>query len=135
VINNVDATLTVYADKLRLEEVFNNLLSNAVKYMGKSAGTIVVEAQQQHDLVRISVKDTGIGMTQEQIGHVFEEFYKGDTSRHDLQSSGLGLPICKRIVEKHGGTIWVENPGMGKGSTLYFTLPLHQETSVNNCNQ
>jgi PAS domain S-box-containing protein len=135
VINNVDTALIVYADKLRLEEIFNNLFSNAVKYMGTSAGTIIIETQQKHDLVRISVKDTGIGMTEEHISHVFEEFYKGETSRHDLQSSGLGLPICKRIVEKHGGTIWVESPGVGKGSTLYFTLPLRQETTVDNCNQ
>jgi len=70
----------------------------------------------------MSVKDTGIGTNKEQMGKVFNEFYKADDSRHNLGSSGLGLSIVKRIVEKHGGKIWVESPGPDKGSTFYFTL-------------
>jgi len=66
-------------------------------------------------------------VSQQQIDRIFDDFYKVDSARHDLESSGLGLPICKRIVEKHGGKIWVESPGLGKGTTLYFTLPLNSK--------
>jgi len=62
-------------------------------------------------------------MNKKQISQVFDEFYKADESRHDFDSSGLGMPISKRIVEKHGGEIWAESPGIGKGTTFYFTIP------------
>lgn len=62
-------------------------------------------------------------MTKGQINSIFAEFYKVDPARRDLDSSGLGLSICKRIVEKHGGRIWAESPGLGKGTTFYFTIP------------
>jgi len=120
--NIIDEEIVVTADELRLGEVFNNLISNAVKYSGNNGGSINIEANNGKDCVTISVSDIGIGMTKEQMEHIFDEFYKADDSRHNLDSSGLGLNICKRIVEKHGGKIWVESPGEGKGSTFYFTL-------------
>ena len=61
-------------------------------------------------------------MSEEQLTHMFDEFYKADESRHNLDSSGLGLSITKKIIEKHGGHIWAESEGKGKGSTFYFTL-------------
>jgi signal transduction histidine kinase len=61
-------------------------------------------------------------MAEDQIKKVFDEFYKVDVTTSDYKSSGLGLAICKRIIEKHDGKIWVESPGPGKGSTFYFTL-------------
>ena len=69
------------------------------------------------------VKDTGLGMNNDQLNHVFDEFYKADKARHDFESSGLGLSICKRIVEKHGGRIWAESPGNNRGTTMFFTIP------------
>jgi len=63
-------------------------------------------------------------LTEEQKERIFEEFYKADESRHDISSSGLGLSICKKIVEKHGGRIWAESEGIGKGTSIFFTLPL-----------
>ena len=81
-----------------------------------------LKALERNDMIQVSIQDTGIGMTEEQIKKVFDEFYKADISTHELHSSGLGLSICKRIVEKHGGKIWVESPGPGKGSIFYFTL-------------
>ena len=125
--NHVPPTILVKADRLRLMELFTNLFTNAVKY-SEGSGTILVDAKIEGEDVVVSVADEGIGMTKEQINHVFDEFYKVDSSRHDFESSGLGMPICKRIVEKHGGTIWVESPGLGKGTTIFFTLPLETQT-------
>ncbi len=120
--NKINGKIIVTADKLRLEELFSNLITNAVKFTPDGGGTITIDAKKDEDFVTISVKDTGIGMTGKQLEHIFEAFYKVDESRHELDSSGLGLSICKRIVEKHGGKIWAESPGKGMGTTFYFTL-------------
>jgi signal transduction histidine kinase len=90
------------------------------------AGTITIDAKQDNESVIVSMKDTGIGMSNDQINKIFSEFYKADTSRHDFDSSGLGLSICKRIVERHNGKIWAESEGLGKGSTFYFTVPRNE---------
>jgi signal transduction histidine kinase len=120
--SRVDKKVSVRADKLGLEELFDNLITNAVKYSPNGC-SIVIDAEEGKGFVTVSVKDKGVGLTEEQICHVFDEFYKADQSRHDLESSGLGLSICKRIVEMHGGCIWAESPGLGKGTTMFFTLP------------
>jgi len=120
--NNIDKKIFIKADKLRFIEIVDNIVVNAIKYMGRLDGSIIIDAKEEDNLVTISIKDIGIGMTEEQIAHCFDEFYKGDKSRHNLNSVGLGLSICKRIVEKHGGKIWVESAGPYKGSTFYFTL-------------
>jgi len=121
-INNIKNPIFVYADKIRLDEVFNNLITNAIKYSPDKGGKILIDAEEKDNIITISIKDTGVGMDQEQIECIFDEFYKVDDSRHELDSSGLGLTITKKIVEKHGGKIWVESKGKGKGSTFYFTL-------------
>jgi len=123
VVNLVDKNVVIKTDQLRLEELFNNVISNAVKY-SPDGGKITIFAEKEKNKIKFSVKDTGQGMTKEQSDKIFDEFYKADESRHDFNSSGLGLSICKRIVEKHGGRIWVESSGLGKGSTVYFTLKL-----------
>lgn len=120
--NNIDADIFVKADKLRLRELFDNLLSNAISFTPEG-GTIKIETKKDWNQITVSVTDTGIGLTEEQMKYIFNEFYKADTSRHKVDSSGLGLSICKRIIEKHGGKIWAESPGLGKGTTIYFTLP------------
>jgi len=122
VINKIDEDIFIEADKLRLNELFNNILTNSIKYTSEEGGKIIIDAEKGKDFVTIGIKDSGIGMTSEQIDHIFDEFYKADDSRHNLDSSGLGLSICKRIVEKHGGNIWAESPGKGGGTTFYFTL-------------
>jgi PAS domain S-box-containing protein len=122
--NYIPDKIAVLADNLQLKEVLHNLTINAIKFM--SDGGILefdaVELEDQ-DFVRIMIRDNGMGMTKEQLEHVFEEFYKADISRHDLASSGLGLSISKRIVEKHGGKIWVESSGRDKGTSVYVTVP------------
>ncbi len=120
--NKIGEKIFVKADRLRLGELLNNLITNSIKYTPDSGGEITIDAKEEGDFVTISVKDTGMGIKQERLSHVFDEFYIADISRHDLDSSGLGLAICKRIVEKHGGKIRVESPGRGKGTAFYFTL-------------
>jgi signal transduction histidine kinase len=120
--NKINHRLSIKADHLRLEELFTNIFENSVKYSQDDC-RITIDAEQTNDFVKISIADNGIGMTKEQIERIFDEFYKADLVRHDIQSTGLGMSICKRIVEKHGGSIWVESPGPGKGTTVFFTLP------------
>ncbi|MCJ2513466.1 MAG: PAS domain-containing sensor histidine kinase [Candidatus Thermoplasmatota archaeon] len=122
IINRIKDQIFVFADKIRLDEVFNNLITNAIKYSPDKGGKIYIDAKEDKERFTISIKDTGLGMDSEQIELVFDEFYKVDDSRHELDSSGLGLTITKKIIEKHGGKIWVESEGTGKGSTFYFTL-------------
>jgi len=125
IVNKIKDDINVYADKLRLSEVFKNLINNSVKYTDSSGGTITIDAEEQDkDFAKISLKDTGIGMSEDQLKKVFDDFFKADKQTSDYHSTGLGLAICKRIVEKHGGKIWVESEGLGKGSTFYFTLKL-----------
>ena len=126
--NRIDKDIIAYADKLRFEELTNNLINNAIKFTPR-AGMITIDAKKQKEFVVVSVKDTGLGMTKDQLEMVFHEFYKGDKSRQELDSSGLGLAICKRIVEKHGGHIWVESDGLDQGSTFSFTLPVLKKPS------
>ena len=121
--NNVSKDINISIDKLRFEELLNNLLNNSVKF-SKESGRIIIDSKNDGDFVTISIKDNGIGMTDKQIKFMFDEFYKADESRHDFDSSGLGLSISKKIIEKHGGKIWAESDGLGKGSTFYFTLPI-----------
>jgi PAS domain S-box-containing protein len=120
--NNISKDINVNVDQLRFEELLDNILNNSIKY-NSNFGLISLDAIQNDDLVTVSITDTGMGLSKDQIKKVFTEFYKADESRHDFDSSGLGMPICNSIIEKHGGKIWVESPGLGKGSTVYFTIP------------
>jgi len=121
--NQVTDQFSIEADQIQFQELLNNLITNAVKYSSEEGGMIYIDANtDDSDFVTVSIRDTGIGMDENQIKQVFNEFYKADDSRHNLDSSGLGLNICKRIVEKHGGKIWAESPGKHQGSTFIFTI-------------
>lgn len=124
--NNIEKDVIVKTEKSRLIELFDQVTSNAV-YAMQNGGKIYFDSKnvkhKDESFIQISVTDTGIGLTREQMDHVFDEFYKVDESRHKLDSTGLGLPICKRIIEKHDGKIWIDSHGPNTGSTLYFLLP------------
>ena len=122
IVTALSERVMVQGNKVLIRKLLDNLMSNAAKYCPDD-GKVSFGVTSTDTLVTLSVSDSGIGMTEEQLHHIFEEFYKADESRHDLMSSGLGLSICKRIVEVHGGHIWAESPGLGKGSTFYVTLP------------
>ncbi len=126
-VDNTTSPIDVEADRMLIKELLSNLISNAVKYTNEE-GVVTFDISMVGGKVKISIKDNGIGMTEEQLKRVFEEFYKVDDSRNDRASTGLGLAICQRIIEKHGGTIWAESLGLGQGTTVYFTLPaIHSE--------
>lgn len=120
--NTIEADFVILYDEYEFETLITNLIENAIQYTKKN-GRIICHARKDTTVVEISIQDTGIGMTENQITHAFEEFYKADDSRHHLNSTGLGLSICKRIVEKHGGRIWIESEGLEKGTTVFFTIP------------
>ncbi|MBN1941677.1 MAG: HAMP domain-containing histidine kinase [Phycisphaerae bacterium] len=123
-VNNIEPPVRLPVDVVQFKELLLNLLSNAVKF-SPAGGRILIGANYNEKETTLSVSDTGVGMTPEQLSRVFDEFYKADPSRHDRGSLGLGLSICKRIVNNHGGRIWVESPGLGKGTTVFITLPSH----------
>jgi signal transduction histidine kinase/CHASE3 domain sensor protein len=114
--------LLVYADRVRFKQILYNLLSNAVKFTPEG-GRVWIEAARKDDCVQICVGDTGIGIAPEEQTAVFEEFYQaGGTTKTPGEGTGLGLNITKRLVELHGGKIWVESEP-GRGSRFRFTLP------------
>lgn len=113
----------VMVDPRRVRQVIRNLIENAVKY-SPHGGPIVVTAQRRADRVQVSVADRGIGIEAALLDRIFERFYQVDSaSTRRVGGSGLGLSICKAIVEAQGGEIWAESEP-GKGSTFHFTLPL-----------
>jgi signal transduction histidine kinase/DNA-binding response OmpR family regulator len=113
----------IVGDRNRLLQVLINLISNAIKFT--EFGSITCRIKQQNNAICISVIDTGVGITAEDQPKVFEKFRQvGDTLTDKPKGTGLGLPICKQIVEHHGGRIWVESE-LGKGSTFSFIIPIY----------
>jgi signal transduction histidine kinase/DNA-binding response OmpR family regulator len=122
-VKDLDATLPpIIGDRDRLIQVVINLVSNAVKFT--DTGTVTCRARQSGDYVVVSVSDTGLGIASADQPKVFERFKQvGDTLTDKPKGTGLGLPICREIVEHHGGRVWVESEP-GQGSTFSFSLPL-----------
>ncbi len=116
---------TLIGDPARLKQVMVNLVSNAVKY-NHEGGRVDIEVQVGEDELNVAVRDTGRGIAEEDLPHIFEKFYRVDDSEQQepqAKGTGLGLSIAKHIVEVHGGTISVQSV-QGQGSTFAFTLPL-----------
>jgi len=115
----------ITGDRDKLIQVVVNLLSNAVKFT--NTGTVTCSVFQQDGGIVVGITDTGIGIALEDYDKVFEQFKQvGDTLTDKPKGTGLGLPICKEIVEHHGGKIWLESK-LGTGSTFYFMLPLAKQ--------
>ncbi len=117
----LDTVPSVIGDRDRLVQVVINLVSNAVKFT--PAGEVSLTLASERGEVRVAVRDTGVGIAPADHAAVFEQFQQvGDTLTEKPQGTGLGLPICKQIVEHHGGRLWLES-SLGEGSTFAFTLP------------
>jgi signal transduction histidine kinase/CheY-like chemotaxis protein len=113
---------TLEVDRTRIRQVLLNVLNNAQRFTDE--GRVRLEVRQVKDEVVISVSDTGPGIPADRLPHIFDEFYQVDYSlRRNHEGAGLGLAICKRFVQAHGGRIWVESQE-GVGTTLFFTLPV-----------
>ncbi len=114
---------SVPTDLSQIERVFINLISNAIKFT-PSGGKITVSAAVESDKITFAVKDTGIGISKDDIHQLFNEFYRIENEiNQNVKGTGLGLALCKKIIEAHGGRIWVESEPV-QGSTFSFTLPL-----------
>jgi signal transduction histidine kinase len=122
---SVDQRLgNVRADERKIRQVILNLLSNAIKFTPEG-GRIEVLAAPKDGLVEVSVSDTGVGIAPEDQEAVFEEFRQVGTVAKKVEGTGLGLTLCRKFIELHGGRIWVKSE-VGVGSTFSFTLPLHR---------
>ncbi len=122
VVTSETPTITIVADRDRLSQVVTNLLTNAVKYSPEES-EVLLRLSQSDTQACIEVQDFGKGIAEKQLPHIFDTFYRTpDAQASSKFGLGLGLAICKDIVERHGGRIWVESK-VGKGSTFFVELP------------
>jgi len=117
-----DSLPQIRGDWDKLYRVLHNLVHNAIKFTEE--GRITVTAEDMGDELAIGVRDQGQGILPENLDRIFERFFQEKT-RH--LGAGLGLAICKAIVEDHGGRIWAESAGRGQGATFWFTVPVKEE--------
>ena len=118
---HVDDLPYVEGDGIQLRQLFQNLVENAVEYSGAAPPTIRITAEHRNDEWLVSVEDEGIGIAPEARSRIFELFGRLHTL-DEHEGTGIGLALCRRIVERHGGEIWVESEP-GEGAPFSFTLP------------
>ncbi len=115
----------VYCDRFKIKHVVSNLLSNAIKY-NEEKGKVRVSVSQEGKSILVQVSDTGIGIPPDVLPKLFQQYQRGASeARRFAEGSGIGLWLTKKIIDLHGGRIWVESDGKGKGSTFSFTIPIH----------
>lgn len=121
----------IQGDQILIQELIDNLISNSIKFSKPSGGCIRIQVKRDDGTITLTVKDTGIGLMAGEEVLIFEEFYKSDRSRHDKSSTGLGLAICLKIVQKHHGTIIASSDGPDQGTTFTIVLPIRCDTPGN----
>lgn len=121
---------SVRADSVRLKQVFINLISNAIKYNRKDGRVDIVFSETEEGLLRVSVKDTGMGIPIKQQKHMFQPFNRLGAERGEIEGSGVGLVITRQLVEQMGGELGFASDE-GKGSNFWVQLPLYSEAGVN----
>jgi signal transduction histidine kinase len=121
-INLPEQELFVKADDQKLRQVVMNLIDNGVKYTDK--GKVEVFLKEQDGKIIFSVKDTGMGMKEEEIQNLFQKFVRGsEASHYHTEGAGIGLYVARQLIEAHQGRVWAESEGEGKGSTFLVELP------------
>jgi PAS domain S-box-containing protein len=134
-IRENDASIThdplpsVYGDDTQLIQLFQNLIGNAIKFRSQEQPKIHISAEQQPEKWVFSIRDNGIGIEPQYFERIFAVFQRLHT-RREYPGTGIGLAICKKIVERHNGQIWVDSQP-GQGSTFYFTIPIRRQSNVN----
>jgi len=121
---------TILCEKTRMRQVFQNLLSNAIKYMDKPKGRIDIDFGENDEFWKFSVADNGPGIEAKYFEKIFKIF-QTLAPRDELESTGIGLSVVKKIVEMYGGRVWVESE-IGNGSTFFFTWPKEESEAANN---
>jgi two-component system sensor histidine kinase GlrK len=130
VLESIEERTWVKGDASRLEQVLDNLLSNALKFSPEGGvAKVHMKPDPQAGVLEVAVSDTGPGITPEDLPHVFERFVQGRMKAKHTAGSGLGLALVKKVVEAHGGRIWIESE-KGKGATVRFILRLAKPEKV-----
>src|SRR5262249_33721925 len=130
-IGAMDANLTAWADRDRIVQVLNNLIGNAVKFTPPQGKVTVAAQRDRNGWVQVSVADTGPGIPPGEADKIFDEFYQiPQAVRPKIKGMGLGLTIAKKLLEMHGGKIWVQSEP-GKGSAFFFILPAGEASRKN----
>jgi chemotaxis family two-component system sensor kinase Cph1 len=111
----------VTADEIQIGQLLQNLIGNAIKFRNQEPPLVHVSSKRNGSAWIFSVRDNGIGIDPQYVGRIFVIFQRLH-KREEYQGTGIGLAVCKKIVERHGGRIWVESE-LDKGATFYFTLP------------
>lgn len=120
---NIEENIKGIFDKQRIEQVLTNLILNAIDFCSKGNGKINIQLNSENEYAKISIKDNGAGIPSDKIDKIFEQFYQVDSSMHrQYGGTGMGLSICKKIVELHGGKIWIEST-LGHGTIVNISLP------------
>ena len=120
----IAGSVTVNADPIKVKSVLQILMDNALSYTPQG-GRIGIAVLERKGTALISISDTGMGMDKEELHRVFSRFYRSSTAKEaDTEGMGIGLSIAQRIVDRHGGRMWAESAGRGKGSSFFMSLPL-----------
>ncbi len=124
IVNNLKETSSAYIDEKMFRTVLRNLIANAIKYTAKG-GKINITSKKKQNEIEISVSDNGIGMTKEETAKLFRiEIHHTTLGTENESGTGIGLILCKELVEKNNGKIWVESK-FGEGSTFKLTMPIN----------
>ena len=121
----IDPLPSLMVDGGQIGQLFQNLISNAIKFRGNVPPQIHISSEKNENKWTFSVRDNGIGIDPEYSSRIFEIFQRLH-SKEEYPGSGIGLAICKKIVERHGGNIWIESEP-GKGTSFYFSIPIKGE--------
>lgn len=126
-INLVPEDTLIIADAEQMRRVINNIIGNSVKYLDKENGLIEIRILDEIDSIRVEIEDNGKGISQKDLSHIFERFFRTDASRNSTKGgSGIGLSIVKKIIEDHGGYIWATSKE-GEGTCMHFVIRKYEE--------
>jgi len=129
--NFVSHDTQIIADPEQLRKVISNIVGNSVKYLDKKEGRIDIRILDEIDSIRVEIEDNGKGISQRDLGYIFERFYRTDSSRNSTKGgNGIGLSIVKKIIEDHGGYIWATSKE-GEGTCMHFVIRKYSEVENN----